>query len=159
MMKKRVLLAIDMEAPARWAAAYAVQLAARLELSLAVMAVFPVKPGSLANGEISPEVLEEDTRLWLGKVREQCQQEGVPMEIFISSGPFYEEVLRFSNSQSSVHFIIMGLPGDFPQGMMDCSPLLKSLHQQFEGEVLLVRVQGKVARLADICRQNSTREN
>ena len=158
-MKKRVLLAIDMAAPAVWAASYAVQLAARLELSLAVMAVFPVKPGSLANGEISPEVLEEDTRLWLGKVRERCQQEGVPMEIFVSSGPFGEEVLRFSNSESSVQFIIMGLAGDFPQGGMECSPLLKSLHQQFEGEVLLVRVQGKVARLADICRQNLTREN
>jgi nucleotide-binding universal stress UspA family protein len=159
MMKKRVLLAINMEAPARWAAPYAVQLAARLSLSLAVMAVFPPKPGSLANGEISPEVLEEDTRLWLGKVRERCQQEGVPMEIFVSSGPFYEEVLRFSNSQSSVQFIIMGVAGDFPKERMECSPLLESLHQQFEGEVLLVRVQGKVARLADICRQNISREN
>jgi hypothetical protein len=159
MMKKRVLLAIDMEAPARWAAAYAVQLAARLDLSLAVMAVFPAQPGSLANGEISPEVLEEDTRLWLGKVRERCQQEGVPMEIFVSSGPFYEEVLRFSNSQSFVQFIIMGVAGDFPPGKMECSPLLERLHQQFEGEVLLVRVQGKVARLADICRQNISREN
>jgi nucleotide-binding universal stress UspA family protein len=158
-MKKQVLLAIDMEAPALWAASYAVQLAARLELSLAVMAVFPAKPGSLANGEISPEVLEEDTRLWLGKVREHCQREGVPMEIFISSGPFYEEVLRFSNSQSSVQFIIMGVAGDFPSKRMECSPLLESLHQQFEGEVLLVRVQGKVARLADICRQNITGEN
>jgi hypothetical protein len=158
-MKKRVLLAINMEAPARWAAPYAVQLAARLELSLAVMAVFPAKPGSLANGEISPEVLEEDTRLWLGKVRERCQREGVPMEIFISSGPFYEEVLRFSNSQSSVQFIIMGVAGDFPSKRMECSPLLESLHQQFEGEVLLVRVQGKVTRLADICRQNITGEN
>ena len=45
-MKKRVLLAIDMTAPAVWAASYALQLAARLDLSLAVMAVFPVKPGS-----------------------------------------------------------------------------------------------------------------
>ena len=158
-MKKQVLLAINMEAPARWAASYAVQLAARLSLSLAVMAVFPPKPGSLANGEISPEVLEEDTRLWLGKVRERCQQEGVPMEIFVSSGPFYEEVLRFSNSQSSVQFIIMGVAGDFPKERLECSPLLESLHRQFEGEVLLVRVQGKVARLADICRQNISREN
>jgi nucleotide-binding universal stress UspA family protein len=158
-MKKRVLLAIDMEAPALWAASYAVQLAARLGLSLAVMAVFPVKPGSSANGEISPEVLEEDTRLWLGKVRERCQQEGVPLEIFISSGPFGEEVLRFANSESSIQFIVMGLPGDFPPERTECSPLLRSLHQQFEGEVLLVRVQGKVARLADICRQNFAREN
>jgi nucleotide-binding universal stress UspA family protein len=158
-MKKRVLLAIDMAAPAVWAASYALQLAARLDLSLAVMAVFPVKPGGGANGEISPDVLEEGTRLWLGKIREQCQQEGVPMEIFVSSGPFYEEVLRFSNSESSVQFIIMGVAGDFPKERMECSPLLKSLHQQFEGEVLLVRVQGKVARLADICRQNITRES
>jgi len=159
LMKKQVLLAIDMEAPALWAAGYAVQLAARLSLSMAVMAVFPVKPGSLANGGISPEVLEEDTRLWLGKVRERCQREGVPMEIFISSGPFYEEVLRFANSQRSVQFIIMGVAGEFPLGEMECSPLLRSLHQQFEGEVLLVRVQGKVARLAELCRQNISREN
>lgn len=158
-MKKLVLLAIDMEAPALWAASYAVQLAARLGLSLAVMAVFPGKPENGANGEISPEVLEEDTRLWLGKVRERCQQAGVPMEIFISSGPFGEEVLRFANSQSLVQFIIMGLAGDFPPGRLACSPLLASLHRQFEGEVLLVRVQGKVERLADICRQNFTREN
>ena len=38
-MKKKVLLAIDLEAPASWAASYAVQLAARLELSLLLMAV------------------------------------------------------------------------------------------------------------------------
>jgi len=57
---------------------------------------------------------------------------------------FYEEVLRFANSQSSVQFIIMGLAGDFPQNGTECSPLLTSLNQQFEGEVLLVRVQGKV---------------
>lgn len=158
-MKKQVLLAIDMEAPAGWAASYALQLAVRLKLSLAVMMVFPPKPVKGADGEISPEVLEEDTRLWLGKVREQCQQAGVPMEIFVSSGPFYEEVLRFSDSQSSLQFIIMGLAGDFPKEGMECSPLLKRLHQQFEGEVLLVRVQGKVARLADLCRQNLTREN
>jgi len=158
-MKKRVLLAIDMETPGRWAASYAVQLAARLGLSLAVMAVFPVKPANGTDDEISPNGLEEDTRLWLGKVRERCQQERVPLEIFISYGPVGEEVLRFANSQSSIQFIIMGLPGDFPTENNECSSLLRSLQRQFEGEVLLVRAQGKVARLADICRQNFTREN
>ena len=158
-MKKRVLLAIDMQAPAVWAASYAVQLAARLGLSLAVMVVSPPPPGSGTNGEISPDVLEEDTRLWLGKVRERCQQEGVPMEIFVASGAFSEEVRRFSSSEVSIQFIIMGVAGDFPRGLMECSPLLQSLHQQFDGEVLLVRVQGKVARLGDICRQKLTREN
>jgi hypothetical protein len=159
-MKKRVLLAIDMEAPATWAASYAVQLAARLELSLVVMAVFPAAGRQDAEkGEIPWEGLQEDTRWWLGKVRERCQQEGVPMEIFVSSGVFYEEVLRFSHAQSSVQFIIMGLAGDPAQGRLTCSPPLESLHQQFEGEVLLVRGQGKVTRLADICRQNFGREN
>ena len=153
-MKKQVLLALDMAAPARWAASYAVQLAARLGLCLAVMAVSPSQPGSGAGGENSPEVLEEDTRLWLAKIRERCQQEGVPMEIFVSSGPFSEDVLRFSNSQSSVQFIIIGLAGDDPKGRTECSPLLESLHRQFEGEVLLVRVRGKVERLADICGKN-----
>ena len=81
------------------------------------------------------------------------------MEVFVASGPFAAEVLRFSMSQSSVQFIIMGWAGDFPRGRTECSPLLQSLHQQFEGEVILVRVQWKVARLADICRQNFTREN
>jgi hypothetical protein len=158
-MKKRVLLAIDMEAPATWAASYAVQLAARLELSLVVMAIFPASPGRGAEkGEISLEGLQEAQRLWLGRVREHCQQEGVPVEIFVSSGPFYEEVLRFAHSQSGMQFIVMGLDW-VAEGGLTCSPPLKSIHQQFEGEVLLVRGQGKVMRLTDLCRQYYGREN
>jgi len=158
-MKKRVLLAIDMETPANWAASYAVQLAARLELFLVVMAIFPASQGSGGEkGEISLEGLKEDQRLWLGRVRERCQQEGVPVEIFVSSGPFFEEVLRFSHSQSAVQFIVMGLDWA-SEGVLTCSPPLKILYQQFEGEVLLVRGQGKVMRLTDLCRQNHEREN
>jgi hypothetical protein len=158
-MKKRVLLAIDMEWPATWAASYAVQLAARLELSLVVMAIFPLGQGGREEkGEISLEDLQEDQRLWLGQVRERCQQEGVPVEIFVSSGSFYEEVLRFSHSQSAMQFIVMGLDSP-PSGPLLCSPPLKSLYQEFEGEVLVVRGQGKVMRLTDICRQNHGREN
>ncbi len=45
-MNKRVLLAIDLEMPDSRAASYAVQLAARLELSLVLMAVLPARtPG------------------------------------------------------------------------------------------------------------------
>jgi nucleotide-binding universal stress UspA family protein len=158
-MNKRVLLAIDMEAPAAGAASYAVQLAARLKLDLAVMAIFPARRGrGAAKTEVSLEDLNEDQRLWLGRVRERCQQEGVPVEIFVSSGSFMEEVLRFSNSQSAMQFIVMGLdcpPGGHPR----CSPPLKNLSLQFEGEVLLVRGQGKVMRLTDLCRENHGREN
>lgn len=150
-MKRRVLLAIDLETPAPWAASYAVQLAARLKLSLVLMAISP--PPRLQvkenEGDSSLEGLKEEQRLWLGKVRELCQQEGVSMEIFISSGPFCEEVRRFAQAQSSLQFIIMGWPGDaFHEKHPQCSAL-KNLQQQFDGEILLVRGQGKVTRLAD----------
>ena len=138
-------------APALWAASYAVQLAARLGLSLAVMAVFPVKPGSLANGEISPEVLEEDTRLWLGKVRERCQQEGVNLEIFLAAGAFCDEVLAFARAQCALQFIVMGWPEDARREQYPgCAAALKSLHQHIGAEILLVRGQGKVTRLTDL---------
>ena len=45
-MNKRVLLAIDLDMPDSRAASYAVQLAARLKLSLVLMAVFPARGAS-----------------------------------------------------------------------------------------------------------------
>jgi len=148
-MKKRVLLAIDLDQPATWAASYAVQLAARLQLALVLVAVFPPLQGSArGDNEASLAGLDEEQRLWLGKVRERCQQEWVEMEIFISSGPFCEEVLRFAQAQGSLRFVIMGTSGR--GGSLSCSDALKSLQQQFEGEVLLVRGQGQIIRLGEL---------
>jgi hypothetical protein len=148
-MKKRVLLAIDLDQPATWAASYAVQLAGRLELGLVLAAVFPPLPaGARDDGEATLEGLNEEQRLWLGKVRERCQQEGVEMEIFISSGPFCEEVLRFAQAQSCLRFVIMGTSGRGES--LTCSDALKTLQEQFAGEVLLVRGQGKIIRLEDL---------
>jgi nucleotide-binding universal stress UspA family protein len=150
-MKKRVLLAIDLEAPASWAASYAVQLAARLELSLMLMAILaaPRRRPAAEKKILSMAGLREEQRLWLGKIRERCQQEGVEVEIFISAGPFCEEVLRFAQAQSALQFIIMGFPGD-AHGGLECSPMaLESLRRQLDSEILLVRGQGKVMRLTD----------
>jgi len=160
-MKKRVLLAIDLEAPASWAASYAVQLAARLELSLILMAVLapPRRQSAAAQTALSMAELQEEQRLWLGKIRERCQQEGVEVEIFISVGSFCQEVLRFAKAQSSLQFIIMGFPGDHQADGQTCSPsTLQSLRRQLEGEILLVRGQGKVMRLTN-SRQRQEREN
>ena len=161
-MKKRVLLAIDLEAPASRAASYAVQLAARLELSLILMAILapPRRQAAAAKQAVTMAELREEQRLWLGKIRERCQQEGVEVEIFISAGAFCQEVLRFARAQSSLQFIIMGFPGDVQAGGQECTPAaLQNLRRQLEGEILLVRGQGKVMRLTDNSGQQPGREN
>ncbi len=161
-MKKKVLLAIDLEAPASWAASYAVQLAARLELSLMLMAILaPLRPKPAGEKKaLSMAGLKEEQRLWLGRIRERCQQEGVEVEIFISAGPFCDEVLRFAKAQSALQFIIMGFPGDAAAGNPQCPhSALKDLRRQLEGEILLVRGQGKVVRLTDNTAQQQGREN
>ncbi len=103
--------------------------------------------------------LKEEQRLWLGKIRERCQQEGVEVEIFISAGPFCQEVLRFAQAQSALQFVIMGFPRD-QAGGQDCpSAALQDLRRQWEGEILLVQGQGKVVRLTDNYGQQPEREN
>ncbi|MGD0828877.1 MAG: hypothetical protein ABSA09_12465 [Desulfobaccales bacterium] len=147
-----MLLAIDLETPASWAASYAMELAVRLDLSLVLMAILaaPRRQSATEKKELSMAGLREEQRLWLGKIRERCQQEGVEVEIFISAGSFCQEVLRFARAQSALQFIIMGFPGDARVNSLECEPPdLQSLRRQFEGEILLVRGQGKVVRLTD----------
>lgn len=151
-MKKKVLLAIDLEAPPSWAASYAVELAVRLDLSLILMGILaaPRRQAAAGKKELSMAGLGEDQRLMLGKIREQCQQEGVEVEIFISAGSFCQEVLRFAQAQSGLQFIIMGFSGGALAGEADCQPpALQSLRRQLEGEILLVQGQGKVIRLTE----------
>jgi nucleotide-binding universal stress UspA family protein len=151
-MNKRVLLAVDLEMPDSRAASYAVQLAARLKLSLVLMAVFPPRPGDPGEpGEISLSGLAEEQNLWLDKVRERCQQEGVSLEIFLAAGAFCDEILAFARAQSALQFIVLGWPEDRHRDRYPgCAEALKSLHQQIDGEILLVRGQGKVTRVMDL---------
>jgi hypothetical protein len=148
-MNKRVLLAIDLDLPDSRAASYAVQLAARLKLSLVLLAVLPPQGGD--PGDISLSGLQEEQSLWLGKIRERCQQEGVSLEIFLAAGAFCEEVLAFARAQSALQFMVMGWPEEARREQYPgCAAALKSLHQQIGGEILLVRGQGKVTRLTDL---------
>jgi nucleotide-binding universal stress UspA family protein len=148
-MKKRVLLAIDLDTPDSRAASYAVQLAARLKLSLVLLAVLPPQGGD--PGDISLSGLQEEQSLWLGKIRERCQQEGVNLEIFLAAGAFCDEVLAFARVQSALQFMVMGWPEEARREKYPgCAAALKSLHQQIGGEILLVRGQGKVTRLTEL---------
>jgi hypothetical protein len=151
-MNKRVLLAIDLDVPDSRAASYAVQLAARLKLSLMLMAVVPPRPGEAADpGDVSLGGLAEDQSLWLGEIQERCQQEGVSLEIFLAAGAFCDEVLAFAGAQSALQFIVMGWPEEARREKYPgCAAALKSLHQHIGGEILLVRGQGKVTRLTDL---------
>lgn len=151
-MNKRVLLAIDLDMPDSRAASYAVQLTARLKLSLVLLAVVPPPPGkALDPGDISLSGLKEEQSLWLGKVRERCQAEGVSLEIFLAAGPFCDEVMTFAQAQSALQFMVVGWPEDKRRERYPgCAAALKSLQQHLGGEILLVRGQGKVTRLTDL---------
>lgn len=160
-MAKRVLVVVNLDALASWAAFYGVQLAARMSSSLALMAISPSSEpeGEYRPTRTSPEALDEDQRLWLNQVVEQCQREGVSVEIYVSSGPFFEEVIRFVRSQRSVQFIVMGVPRDFPpENRFAFSAALKRLHSVFNGEILLVRERGRIIQVSDIDLQNSGKE-
>jgi len=149
-MMKRMLLAVDLHSPSSRAASYAVQLAARLGFSLVLMAVSPSSEGHLRREDISLEKLPKRQRTWLHKVVEQSQQERVSLEIFLSLGPFYEEVFRFVRSQPAIHIIVMGAPEKRRGAHHPKSPSpLRILQGFFEGEVLLVQRQGEVMRLTN----------
>jgi nucleotide-binding universal stress UspA family protein len=149
-MTKRMLLAVDLRSLPSRAASYAVQLAARLGFSLMLMAVSPGTADRSRQEDVSLAELPKRQRQWLDEVVEQSQQERVSLEIFLSLGSFYEEVLRFVRSQPAIHLVVVGA-SDKPRGAPhpDSPSALRSLRGFFEGEVLLVRRQGEVVRLTD----------
>lgn len=151
-MNKRVLVAIDLDMPDSRAASYAVQLAARLKLALVLLAVVPPASGDAADpGGISLSGLKEEQSLWLGKVRERCQEEGLSLEIFLAAGDFCEEVLVFAQAQSALQFMVVGWPeDDRRERYPGCTAVLRNLHQHIGGDILLVRGQGKVTRLSEL---------
>lgn len=151
-MAKKVLVAVNLKIPTPWAVFYGIQLAARLKASLVLMAVFPggVKKKSKTSLALEAE-LPEEQRLWLEQVVEQCQQEEVSLEIFLSSGPFFEEVAQFLASHRGIQFLVVGVPRDSPVTEREGSDAaLKRIHHVFPGEILLVREQGKITSLADL---------
>ena len=149
-MMHRILLAIDLREPSSRAASYAVNLAARLRLALVVMAVAPGQGENPGGWNIALAKLPRKHRVWLQNVVEQSQREGLSLEIFLSAGLFYDEVLRFVRSQPAIRFIVMGSPEERPrEDQPHSSSALRNLDGVFEGEVLLVRRQGGVMRLAD----------
>ncbi len=155
-MQNRVLVAIDMQSPAVWAALYGVQLAARLKSPLALVVIAAADQPQAP--EISLAALKEEQRAWLEKFMAQCRQEGVSPEIFFVRGAFLEELPRFLGAQAGVQFIVLGLPRDLKKDQQPLFAALKDLRRSFGGEILLVREKGEIARLSDYPWQNPGRE-
>lgn len=151
-MPPKVLVAVDFQTPAPWGWQYAVQLAARLKLPLAFLGVVvPAGAGSRGTGNgIYPEGLAEDHKRQLERVVQQCQKEGVGLEIFLTEGSFFQEVKRLVNSAGNFKFLVMGAPRTASLPEMEAfSGAIRELHRHFSGEILLVREQGSVTRLDD----------
>ncbi len=160
-MAKRVLVPIDLARPTPWAAFYGAHLAARLKSSMTLMAVSPENGDRLKLEPAQPPLagLSQGQRLWVDQVVGQCQREGVSIEIFFSSGPFFEEIIKFIRSQPAIQFIVMGVPNSMPQkNYQALAAALKLLHQEFGEEILLVREKGEITRLAHLRSQNPGRE-
>jgi hypothetical protein len=159
-MQQKVLVAIDFRAPASWAVGYAVKLAARLKFPLVFMGVVSSGGDDLAaGGGLLPERLDEAHKQRLEHVVRQCQEEGVSLEIFLSSGPFFREISQLLDSPGNFKFLVMGVPQGAPLMEMEAfSAALKDLHRLFRGDILLVREQGKIARLADLEQRNQGRK-
>lgn len=77
----------------------------------------------------------------------------------MTSGRFFEEVSRFVRSQPAVQFIVMAAPkGTETRGGDKFAAALEELHQQFEGEILLVEKAGQITRVSDLYLQSSLQE-
>jgi hypothetical protein len=160
-MAKRVLVPINLLLPTPWAAFYGVQLASRLKAPMTLMAVSPGQ-GDGQRAEAAPPSLAGlavEQRLWLEQVVGQCQREGVNIEIFFSTGLFFEEIIRFIRATPAIQFIVLGVPNSMPQKNYQVfAAALKHLHREFGEEILLVREKGEITRLAHLRPQNLGRE-
>jgi hypothetical protein len=149
-MQSKVLVAIDFQNPALWAANYAVKLAARLKCPLIFLGVLPPEMADPASGEsLIPAEISGSYRQQLEDVVRQSQEEGVNLEIFLSAGSFLDEICHFWGGPERFQFFVIGVPQVVPPEVMDpLAAALKGLHRSFTGEILLVREQGKIAHLA-----------
>jgi len=148
-MQQKVLVGVDFGASAPWAAGYAVKLASRLKLPLVFMGVAEESSSPGGSNTLLPESLDETKRRRLELLVQQCHDEGVGLEILLTSGPFFQNLRQLLTASGNFKFLVVGVPREGPL-LEDFLASLKELHRLFRGEILLVREQGRVARFADL---------
>jgi hypothetical protein len=159
-MGKRVLVAVDLHSASEASISYGIELAARIKSSLALIAVSPsVSPKKSTTSGASHQNIKNDRSQWMDRALAESQRRAVSLEIFVASGRFFGEVIRFVRSQPAVQFIVMAAPKarESKEGSK-FGAALKHLHQEFEGEILLVEKAGQITRVSDLYLQSSTQE-
>jgi nucleotide-binding universal stress UspA family protein len=156
-MGKRVLVAVDFLTASEPAILYGIELAARIESSLVLIAVAPANPQKkTVQAEASGQTSDGPSPAWMDRALAESRRRAVAVEIFVTAGRFFEEIIRFAGSQPGVQFIVMAAPKD--RAGKDGSKVasgLKRLHQEFEGEILLVEKAGEITRVSDLYLHNS----
>ncbi len=150
-MNRRVLVAMDLDSPAKFSISYGIRLSARTQSSLTIIAVSSSKLRTTSPTSL-PRIRDrsEDPRSWLDEAIDQGQKRGVNVEVFVTSGDFFDQLLQFIRSQPIIQFIVLnetnlsgGDAHKFDHG-------LRNLRQEFEGEILLVRKAGDVTHFPDL---------
>jgi hypothetical protein len=151
-MGKRVLVAVELHSVAEAPILYGIELASRIKSSMVLVAIDSsecAKKPLLS--QASRKVAEIGGEAWMDRAVAESQNRGVNLEIFFASGPFLEEVIRFVRSQQAVQFIVAAAPKnrDSKDGNKFASAL-KHLHEEFEGEILLVEKAGQITRVSKL---------
>jgi hypothetical protein len=150
-MGKRVLVAVDLDSDSHASILYGIELAARIESSVVLIAISsPASPKKNPASEASRPHVGTGRDEWMDRVVAESQRRAVSLELFVASGRFFDEVIRFVRSQPSVQFLVMSAPKQRQrQDGSKFAAALKCLQQEFEGEILLVEKAGQITRVSD----------
>ncbi|HTY23159.1 MAG TPA: hypothetical protein VMC85_08510 [Desulfomonilaceae bacterium] len=148
-MGKRVLVAVERHSISEEPIFYGIELASRIKSSAVLVAIS--SPESARKPPLSAatrQIVEMGEGSWMDGAVAESQKKGVNLEIFFASGPFFEEVIRFVRSQPAVQFIVTAAPKNREsRDGYEFASALKHLHEEFEGEILLVEKAGKITRV------------
>jgi hypothetical protein len=158
---KIVLIAVDINTNAEASIRYGIELAARTRSSPVLLAIAAPQPrgGRRRAGEL-PRGRESDGNEWRALAVTESQHKGLDLEVFVTSGRFFEEIIRFVRSRPSVQFVIIAASRQRERGEKSMFSLeLEHLHEECGSEILLVEKAGQVTRVSDLYAQRSERNN
>jgi hypothetical protein len=149
-MNRRVLVAVDLDSPTEFSISYGIRLAARTKSSVSVIAVSSSRLET--NSPTAPQAISECSHhqlAWLNEAIDESRKRDTNIEMFVTSGDFFEQILQFVLSQPIIQFIVLDESNSAGGDAYKFSQGLRRLRKEFEGEILLVRRAGDVTHFSD----------